>query len=1203
MAPAAVRLVNLDDPLAGDVRLPPARTGVQYRSLLAIPRVGGDPIGSFAIPVDDEGLVTRDQLESHLGRSLRPRGRTVVARSNGRLTVHVVRHELSGRTDRTERPPPDLSVSVIVTTCSNPAMLERCLDSILASDHDDFEVIVVENRPGSLATREMLVERFAQWPRLRYVEEPRRGLSWARNAGLAVAHGEVVAFTDDDVIVDTAWIRRAVEAFSLRDDIGCVTGLILPLELETESQVLLEQFMGLGKGFSREIFCLPESLETHPLLPYTAGAVGSGANTVLRTGLARELGGFDAALGAGTRAEGGEDLDLFIRLLGSGVAIAYEPSAIVWHTHPSGASRLRRQVYTYGVALGAMLAKQLFAGPERWRFLRAVPAGARYALDPRSRKNAGKTSRHSSRLDWLERWGVAVGPLAYLASVLGNVRVAVATRRAGPAQRFVRSAQLLTLDSGQVVDVIEAARAPSWADRAGLAGRTPARAISGHAERVVVASAATACFAAPMLVAFRAPTPLRFAAVLVALCLGPGAAAISMLGGRLEFGLVLGTSLGASVLLAGSMVWLAEWEPKPLLYGLCLVCLPPLWAGLRRGLRLASVLSPERVRSAIAAIPASVALHGALLTLVASACVASVAGTDVDRIAGLGLVNALPWTYFLALALLVFGFAAAITSDELRPTLLGAYTIALIIVLHGFTPVLYQEPRYPWVYNHLAVIDLIAKTGAVDRHVDIYNNWPGFFALNAWLQIATGLKSVTYAPWAQVFFNVANVAALRFALRGLTADERALWTAGWLFVLGNWVGQDYLAPQAFAFAVSLVILGLCLRCAPPPREPHLRVGWWWASRLDSVRRLVLRRAPVEDPVPDSPLSPRQALALGGVCYLAVVVSHQLTPVVLILGVILLALVTRRLPWWVPVAMIAVEVAWAALAWAYVGAHFKLFDLNPGAATTPTGAGTSGGLAGHALVTDAAYLAVVLIVALAAIGAVRRLRRSVWDLAAAVLVAGPVLIVQVQSYGGEARYRAYLFALPWLCFFASAALLPVRPGRGRVALRPLAIGLTTAVVGVCTLVAYFGLEYLNDVTPDDVAAAVWFDQHAPPNSLLVGVAPDVVARVTARYAIVSDPAYPASPALTDQPGFVGHALGRRQLPAIEAALRGYGVTPTFLALTESELHYARLYGLLPNAWRANLDRALRGTRSFRLIYRRGASEIFQFTPQATGPAGR
>jgi len=99
-------------------------------------------------------------------------------------------------------------VSVVVATCCKPDALERCLRSIFLCDYRNFEVIVVENRPGSSATRGMLAKHFPQETNLRYVEETHAGASRARNAGLALARGEIVAFTDDDVVVGEVSVQQ-----------------------------------------------------------------------------------------------------------------------------------------------------------------------------------------------------------------------------------------------------------------------------------------------------------------------------------------------------------------------------------------------------------------------------------------------------------------------------------------------------------------------------------------------------------------------------------------------------------------------------------------------------------------------------------------------------------------------------------------------------------------------------------------------------------------------------------------------------------------------------------------------------------------------------------------------------------------------------------------------------------------------------------
>jgi O-antigen biosynthesis protein len=314
------------------------------------------------------------------------------------------------------RPAKQTPVSIVVPTCANTAALERAIASILATRYEPLEVVVVENRPPASSTRRLVEERFAGEP-VSYVEEPRRGASWARNTGLARADGDIVAFTDDDVVVDQGWIHSAVGAFELASDVACVTGRILPLALDSPWQRLFEQLAVFDKGSERRVFRLAESRAEEPLFPYVAGHVGSGANIFIRREAALSIGGFDPVLGPGTPAVGGEDLDLLVRFLQGGGAIVYEPSVIIKHDHPDCPNGLRRHAYRYGIGLTAMLGKQLIRGPGRRDLLRAIPRGVRYALNPNSRKNLQKTSDYPRSLDTLERLGMLLGPLAYVLSV------------------------------------------------------------------------------------------------------------------------------------------------------------------------------------------------------------------------------------------------------------------------------------------------------------------------------------------------------------------------------------------------------------------------------------------------------------------------------------------------------------------------------------------------------------------------------------------------------------------------------------------------------------------------------------------------------------------------------------------------------------------------------------------------------------------
>jgi O-antigen biosynthesis protein len=401
--PVAVRVIDLECG-ASELRLPLSSGGISYRCLLALVRQEGFPLGWTALPVAPDGTVSLHALA--LGVEVRLPSSDMPA--------------IQAQSDPPTSPlPQDLSeslLSIVVATCANVESVVRCVEAIQSGADGPYEVIVVENRPWRSTVERALGERFPGDGRVRYVEEHRPGLACARNAGLRAARGGLVAFTDDDVIVDPAWVPAVRAAFAATPDVDCVTGLILPLELETPTQLLVERFAGYAKGFLPRVYSLAEPPSDQPLFPYTAGYFGSGANMAFRTEALRKLGGFDPLLGTGTPARGCEDLDICIRVLQAGSRLAYEPRAIIWHRHPDTHAHLRRRAFDYGAALGAMLTKHLLTGPNRWGMVSRVPQAIRYYVSPESRKNATRGERFPRSLTRLERAGLLYGPFAYLAS-------------------------------------------------------------------------------------------------------------------------------------------------------------------------------------------------------------------------------------------------------------------------------------------------------------------------------------------------------------------------------------------------------------------------------------------------------------------------------------------------------------------------------------------------------------------------------------------------------------------------------------------------------------------------------------------------------------------------------------------------------------------------------------------------------------------
>jgi glycosyltransferase involved in cell wall biosynthesis len=319
-------------------------------------------------------------------------------------------------------------VSVIVATRDHPEYLAQCLNSLLALQYPCFEIIVVDNAPSTSATADFIQQIYSNEPKIKYVLETCSGLSSARNCGLKFAKGEILAFTDDDVVVDPYWLVELAKAFNCSDNIACVTGLVLPLELGTKSQIWFEEFGGLTKGFTRRIFDSKANYPDIPLYPFAAGQFGTGANMAFTSAFLRSRGGFDTALGTGTRTGGGEDLAAFFEVIRSGYRLVYEPAALLYHLHRREYAQLRKQIYYYGVGLMAFLTKIVLENPlSLFDLIAKLPFGLFFILSSQSSKNEKRTKEYPKDLIILERKGMLYGPFAYLRCLWERRKIAKRT--------------------------------------------------------------------------------------------------------------------------------------------------------------------------------------------------------------------------------------------------------------------------------------------------------------------------------------------------------------------------------------------------------------------------------------------------------------------------------------------------------------------------------------------------------------------------------------------------------------------------------------------------------------------------------------------------------------------------------------------------------------------------------------------------------
>ncbi|NMC55271.1 MAG: glycosyltransferase [Chloroflexi bacterium] len=372
-------------------QLPDELTGLdRYQKAFILLKYADYPVAKLWLPVY-QGTVSRAQLEDailkHCGEAFWQRWAEDYFQIN-------------------EKHPPKISLATTVAICTRdrPEDLRTCLQGLMQLPDDGQEILVIDNCPSSDATARVV----ADFPRARYVLEKRRGLDVARNRALREARGEIVAFIDDDARPDPRWLRALLANF-VDPQVMCVTGLTMPMELETEAQELFEHYGGFSRGFQRREFA---RLTFNPLF---GGQVGAGANMALRRSVIEQVGLFDEALDAGTATHSGGDADMCSQILRCGYKIIYEPAALNWHRHRRSLPELHKVIYGYGVGVYAMLTKEFLLN-RRVGVVRVMWGWLRYGQLPGLFKAllTPSASPLPAAFYWDELRGCLAGPKAYL---------------------------------------------------------------------------------------------------------------------------------------------------------------------------------------------------------------------------------------------------------------------------------------------------------------------------------------------------------------------------------------------------------------------------------------------------------------------------------------------------------------------------------------------------------------------------------------------------------------------------------------------------------------------------------------------------------------------------------------------------------------------------------------------------------------------
>jgi GT2 family glycosyltransferase len=244
-----------------------------------------------------------------------------------------------------------LLASVVVCTRNRGESIRSTVATILANTCAHFELIIVDQSTSD--STEQTVASFSSDPRLSYMRSNTRGLSTARNIGLATARSEIVLMTDDDCDVPEDWIDQMLAIFARYPKVACVFCDVTAGAHD------------YTKGFI-PIHIHKKNMFVQRIEEYEPGA-GMGAGMGLRRAAVQEIGGFDPLLGAGMDLASAEDLDIMLRLLLKGYQVYHTKSASVVHYGFRTYAESRNLIRGYIYGQSALYAKLLKCG--YWRVL------------------------------------------------------------------------------------------------------------------------------------------------------------------------------------------------------------------------------------------------------------------------------------------------------------------------------------------------------------------------------------------------------------------------------------------------------------------------------------------------------------------------------------------------------------------------------------------------------------------------------------------------------------------------------------------------------------------------------------------------------------------------------------------------------------------------------------------------------------------
>jgi GT2 family glycosyltransferase len=276
-----------------------------------------------------------------------------------------------------------VKISVVICTRNRPDTVGQAVESVAECDYPDFDLHVMDQSTDTL-TRDVvqnLAARFKDKLEIKYYHLEKAGLSRAYNEGVRVSNGEIVACTDDDVVVPRGWLREIATAMQGDPTAGLLYGQVLVpdslkdahLDGTVVPSMTLDKYERLAKDAT----------------PFRIA--GMGANMAMRRAVLEKVGGFDEAMGGGGPLRSSQDFDFSYRTYLSGAAVLLVPSVKVDHYGSRSAEQWPATMKAYGVGDGAFFSKH-------------IRCGDKYAMWLFAKKLARTAASKAYHLVWNQTW-------------------------------------------------------------------------------------------------------------------------------------------------------------------------------------------------------------------------------------------------------------------------------------------------------------------------------------------------------------------------------------------------------------------------------------------------------------------------------------------------------------------------------------------------------------------------------------------------------------------------------------------------------------------------------------------------------------------------------------------------------------------------------------------------------------------------------